>query len=274
MAIKQPKPTTPGRRQASALTREGLSKQKPVRALVTGLKSSGGRNVQGRITTRHRGGRHRRLYRIIDFKRDKDGIPAVVSSIGYDPNRSAFVALVVYADGEKRYILAPDGLSVGERVMSGETAPIRAGNALPLERVPVGTVVHNVELYPGKGGQLARSAGTSVQLMAKEGKFAHLRLPSGEVRLVYLKCRATIGQVSNLEHENIRLGKAGRARWAGQRPHVRGSAMNPVDHPHGGGEGKAPVGRKSPLSPTGKPTIGYRTRRKKQSDRFIVRRRK
>lgn len=222
---------------------------------------------------RHRGGGHKRAYRIIDFKRDKDGIPAKVATIEYDPNRSSRIALLNYVDGEKRYILAPLGLKVGDMVESGPQADIKIGNALPLANIPLGSVIHNIELTPGKGGQLVRSAGSSAQLMAKEGDYAHIRLPSGEVRLVRIGCRATIGQVGNIDHENITIGKAGRSRWLGHRPTVRGSVMNPVDHPHGGGEGKAPVGRSAPVTPWGKPTIGYKTRKKKKSDRLIVRRR-
>ncbi|NPV44210.1 50S ribosomal protein L2 [Koleobacter methoxysyntrophicus] len=274
MAIKKFKPTSPGRRFMTVLTFEEITKKEPEKSLVEILKGTGGRNVFGRITARHRGGGHKRKYRIIDFKRDKDNIPAKVAAIEYDPNRSANIALLNYADGEKRYILAPLGLKVGDVVESGENADIKTGNTLPLARIPTGTIVHNVELKAGKGGQLARSAGASVQLMAKEGDYAHLRLPSGEVRLVRLECRATIGQVGNVEHENVSIGKAGRARWIGKRPHVRGSAMNPVDHPHGGGEGKAPIGRKTPVTPWGKPTIGAKTRKKKQSDKLIIRKRK
>jgi len=274
MPLKSFKPTTPSRRTMTVVRNPLLSGERPEKSLVAPLKKSGGRNNQGRLTARNRGGGHRRLYRMIDFKRDKDGIPAKVERLEYDPNRSAFIALLLYADGERRYIIAPEGVQPGDRMLSGETAEIRTGNCLALERIPAGTVVHNVELSPGRGGQMARSAGSSVQLMAKEGKFAHLRLPSGEVRLVSLRCRATIGQVGNMEQQNVRLGKAGRARWLGRKPHVRGVAMNPVDHPHGGGEGKTGVGRKRPVSRTGKPALGARTRRKKQSDRMILKRRK
>ncbi|HLS91121.1 MAG TPA: 50S ribosomal protein L2 [Limnochordia bacterium] len=274
MAIKKYKPTTPGRRGMTVYTFEEITKSKPEKSLIVPLKSTGGRNNQGRITARHRGGGHKRMYRLIDFRRDKDGIPAKVAAIEYDPNRSARIALLHYADGEKRYIIAPVGLEVGDTVESGENADIRPGNALPLRNIPVGTLVHNIELRPGKGGQLVRSAGAAAQLMAKEGNYATLRLPSGEFRMVHLECRATVGQVGNVEHENIVIGKAGRARYLGRRPHTRGVAMNPVDHPHGGGEGKAPVGMPSPVTPWGKPTLGYRTRRNKKSDAMIVRRRK
>lgn len=274
MAIKKYQPTTPGRRGMTAYTFEEITKSKPEKSLTVPLKSSGGRNNTGRTTARHRGGGHKRKYRIIDFRRDKDGIPAKVAAIEYDPNRSARIALLHYLDGEKRYILAPVGLKVGDMVESGEDADIRPGNALPLRSIPVGTVVHNIEMRPGKGGQLARSAGASAQLMAKEGKNATLRLPSGEFRMVNIECRATVGQVGNVEHENLVIGKAGRSRWLGRRSHTRGLAMNPVDHPHGGGEGRAPIGMPSPMTPWGKPTLGYRTRRKKKSDAMIVRRRK
>ncbi|HHU69496.1 MAG TPA: 50S ribosomal protein L2 [Thermoanaerobacterales bacterium] len=273
MAIKKFKPTSPGRRTMTVLTFEEITKKEPEKSLVKTLKSTGGRNVYGRITARHRGGGHKRKYRIIDFKRDKDNIPAKVAAIEYDPNRSANIALLHYVDGEKRYILAPLGLKVGDIVESGTNVDIKPGNALPLERIPLGTIIHNIEMKAGKGGQLVRAAGASAQLMAKEGDYAHLRLPSGEVRLVRKECRATIGQVGNLDHENISIGKAGRSRWLGKRPHVRGSAMNPVDHPHGGGEGKAPIGRKSPVTPWGKPTLGLKTRKKKASDKLIIRRR-
>lgn len=273
MAIKKFKPTSPARRFMTVSTFEEITKKEPEKSLVEPLKSSGGRNVFGRVTSRHRGGGHKQKYRIIDFKRNKDGIPAKVASIEYDPNRSANIALLNYADGEKRYIIAPLGLKVGDTVISGPDADIRTGNALPLANIPVGSIVHNIELKPGKGGQLARSAGSSAQLMAKEGGYANLRLPSGEVRLVRLECKATIGQVGNVTHENITIGKAGRSRWMGRRPHVRGSAMNPVDHPHGGGEGRAPIGRKSPVTPWGKPTLGAKTRKKKKSDKLILRRR-
>ena len=275
MALRKYKPTSPGRRFYSGRTFEEITKKEPEKTLLTPLKKSAGRNVYGRITARHRGGGHKRKYRLIDFKRDKDLVPARVAGIEYDPNRSANIALLHYADGEKRYILAPLGLREGDSVLSGPRVEIRPGNAMPLAAIPVGTFVHNIELNAGAGGQLARSAGSAAQLAAKEGKYGHLRLPSGEVRLIPLTCRATVGQLGNLEHENIRVGKAGRSRWIGRRPKVRGSAMNPGDHPHGGGEGKAPIGLKSPLTPWGKPTLGYKTRRKKkQSDQYIVRRRK
>lgn len=274
MAIKKYKPVTPGRRGMTVDTFENITKKEPEKSLTVPLKSTGGRNNAGRITARHRGGGHKRLYRIIDFRRAKDGVPAKVAAIEYDPNRSARIALLHYADGEKAYILAPIGLNVGDKVESGPEADIKPGNALPLRNIPVGTVVHNVELKPGKGGQLCRAAGAGAQLMAKEGSYATLRLPSGEFRLVHLDCRATVGQVGNVEHENIVIGKAGRSRHMGRRPHTRGVVMNPVDHPHGGGEGKSPVGMPSPVTPWGKPTLGYRTRGKKPSDKYIVRRRK
>ena len=274
MAIKKYKPTTPGRRNMTGYTFEEITKKEPEKSLVDSLKSTGGRNAGGRITARHRGGGHKRRYRIIDFKRNKDGVPAKVAAIEYDPNRSARIALLHYLDGEKRYILAPARLSVGDMVESGPDADIKTGNALPLANIPVGSIIHNIELQPGKGGQMVRSAGGAAQLMAKEGRYATVRLPSGEFRLVLQTCRATIGQVGNVEHENMVIGKAGRSRNLGKRPHVRGVAMNPVDHPHGGGEGKAPVGRPGPVTPWGKPARGARTRKKKASDRLIVRRRK
>ncbi|NLW17358.1 MAG: 50S ribosomal protein L2 [Firmicutes bacterium] len=274
MAIKKFRPTSPGRRFMTVSAFDEITKTEPERSLLAPLKRKGGRNSYGRITVRHRGGGHKRHYRIIDFKRNKDGIPAKVVGIEYDPNRSANIALLSYADGEKRYILAPLGLKPGDTVLSGEGADIFPGNAMPIRSIPVGTLIHNIELKPGKGGQLVRSAGAAAQLMAKEGDYAHVRLPSNEVRLIHVDCRATIGQVGNIDHENISIGKAGRSRWMGKRPSVRGSAMNPVDHPHGGGEGRAPIGRKAPLTPWGKPTLGYRTRRKKHSDKYIVRRRK
>lgn len=275
MAIKKFKPTSPGRRFMSVSTFEEITKKEPERSLVEILTNKAGRNMQGRLTSRHRGGGHKRKYRIIDFKRDKDGVPARVTAIEYDPNRSANIALLTYRDGEKRYILAPLGLAVGDEVESGENADIKPGNALPLSRIPVGTLVHNVELVPGRGGQLVRAAGTAAQLMARENGFATLRLPSGEMRMVHEECRATIGQVGNLDHENVSIGKAGRSRWMNRRPHVRGVVMNPIDHPHGGGEGKSPIGRKSPVTPWGKPTLGYKTRKKnKASDKYIVKRRK
>ena len=273
MAIKKFKPTTPSRRQMTVLAWDELSKERPEKSLTTSLKSKAGRNAQGRLTVRHQGGGHKRLYRIIDFKRNKEGIPAKVASLQYDPNRSANIALLHYADGAKAYIVAPNGLKVGDVVEAGPNADIKTGNTLYLRDIPVGTLIHNIELRPGKGGQLVRSAGAVAQLMAKEGNYAHVRLPSGEVRLVHLSCRATIGQVGNLDYENVNLGKAGRSRWLGIRPSVRGSVMNPPDHPHGGGEGRAPVGRKYPVSPWGKIAIGGKTRRKKPSDSMIVRRR-
>ena len=273
MGIKINKPTSPGRRFQSVSTFEELTDTRAEKSLLKSLKRSGGRNSNGRITVRHRGGGCKRLYRIIDFKRDKDGIPAKVASIEYDPNRSANIALLYYADGEKRYIIAPNNLQVGDRLLSGEGAEIRIGNALPLKNIPLGTYVHNIEMNIGHGGQIARGAGTYAQLMAKEGKYAQLKLPSGEVRMVLLDCKATIGQVGNLDQENISIGKAGRNRWLGRRPHVRGVAMNPVDHPHGGGEGKSSGGR-HPVTPWGVPTKGFRTRKRKNSDRLIIRRRK
>ncbi len=274
MAVKKFKPTSAGRRFMTVADFSELTKKEPERSLIAPLRRKAGRNTFGNITVRRRGGGHRRRYRIIDFKRDKDGVPAKVVSIEYDPNRSARIALLHYADGEKRYILAPDKLRVGSKVLSGPGADIMPGNALPLQDIPAGAIVHNIELKPGKGGQLVRSAGAGAQVMAKEGKYAHIRMPSGEDRLINLRCRATIGRVGNLEHENISLGKAGRQRWLGKRPAVRGTVMNPVDHPHGGGEGKTPPGRQ-PVTPWGKPTIGYKTRkRKKESDRMILRRRK
>ncbi|MGI9659163.1 MAG: 50S ribosomal protein L2, partial [Gaiellaceae bacterium] len=265
------KPTSPGRRFRSVSDFEEITKSKPEKQLLEPLKRTGGRNAAGRITTRHRGGGHKRRYRTIDFKRLKDGVPARVAAIEYDPNRSARIALLHYADGAKAYILAPARIAVGDTISSGPTADIRPGNALPLNNIPTGTVVHNVELQPGRGGQLARSAGSGIQLVAKDGPHAVLRLPSGELRRVHLTCRATVGQVGNVEHVNITSGKAGRSRWLGKRPTVRGSAMNPVDHPHGGGEGKSKGGR-HPVTPWGVPTLGKRTRRKrKQSDTLIIR---
>ena len=274
MSIKFYKPTGNARRNMSVTDYSELSNVAPERSLLVSLKKNSGRNSYGRITVRHRGGGQRRKYRIIDFKRDKFDIPATVKSVEYDPNRSAFIALLQYEDGEKRYILQPAGLKVGDVVVSGTGADIKAGNALPLSSIPVGTIVHNVELYPGRGGQLARAAGNSAQLMAKEGVYALLRLPSGELRNVPASCMATIGQVGNLDHENVKVGKAGRKRHMGWRPTVRGSVMNPCDHPHGGGEGKAPVGRPGPVTPWGKPALGYKTRKtKKSSDKLIVKRR-
>jgi large subunit ribosomal protein L2 len=269
--IRKYKPTSAGRRFMTVSTFEEITKAEPEKALLEPLTRKGGRNNKGRITTRHQGGGHKRRYRVIDFKRGKDGVPAKVAAIEYDPNRSARIALLHYADGEKRYILAPARLKVGDRVESGPEADIKPGNSLPLANIPTGTMVHNVELKPGRGGQLARSAGSSIQLVAKEGTYATLRLPSGEMRRVLVACRATIGQVGNVDHENVTGGKAGRSRWKGKRPTVRGSAMNPVDHPHGGGEGKSKGGR-HPVTPWGVPTLGKRTRRKhKQSDKLIVR---
>lgn len=274
MAIKKFVPTSPGRRFMTVSTFTGITKKEPEKTLLEPLKSKAGRNALGRITSRHRGGGHKQKYRIIDFKRQKDGIPARVAAIEYDPNRSAHIALLHYADGEKRYILAPVGLKEDALISSGPGAEIKPGNNLPLKNIPAGTLIHNLEMLPGKGAQLVRSAGGVAQLMAKEGKYAHVKLPSGEVRLLPAECRATIGQVGNVEHENITIGKAGRSRWLGFRPKVRGSAMNPVDHPHGGGEGKAPVGKKGPVTPWGKPTLGFKTRpRNKKSDQFIVKRR-
>ncbi len=272
MAIKRVKPTSPGRRFQMYHSFEEITKTRPEKSLTRVLKKSGGRNATGRITTRRRGGGHKRHYRIIDFKRDKDGIPAKVASIEYDPNRSARIALLNYADGEKRYIIAPNKLNVGDSVMSGAEADIKPGNALPLANIPLGTQIHNVELKLGKGGQLVRSAGTFAQLMAKEDRYALLKMPSGEVRMVLLKCKATIGQLGNVTHENISLGKAGRTRMLGRRPKVRGVAMNPVDHPMGGGEGRSSGGR-HPCSPWGIPSKGYRTRKNKRTDRYIVKRR-
>jgi large subunit ribosomal protein L2 len=273
MAIRIYKPTSPGRRAMSISTFEEVTTSQPESSLLVVLKKNAGRNFRGKITVRHHGGGSRRQYRLIDFRRDKAGIPGSVRTIEYDPNRSARIALVVYPDGEKRYIIAPLELKVGDAVMAGPTAEVRAGNSLPLANIPLGTLVHNVELQPGRGGQLARAAGVSAQLIAKEGEYATLRLPSGEMRRVHKRCMATIGQVSNLDHANIKLGKAGKSRWLGRRPHVRGSAMTPRDHPHGGGEGKAPIGHPGPKTPWGKPTLGYKTRRNKSTDKFIVRRR-
>lgn len=273
MGVKVYKPTSPGRRDMTGLTFDEITKVKPERSLLRPLKRKAGRNVRGKITVRHRGGGHKRRYRVIDFKRDKFGIPGRVASIEYDPNRTARIALVVYPDGEKRYILAPLGLRVGDTVMSGPEADIRPGNALPLANMPLGSMIHNIELHIGRGGQLVRSAGTSAQLMAKEGQHATVRLPSGEMRLIDQRCMATVGQVGNVDWGNIKLGKAGRARWLGRRPATRGSAMTPRDHPHGGGEGKAPIGLPGPKSPWGKPTLGYKTRRRKDTDKWIIRRR-
>ncbi len=273
MGIKVYKPTSAGRRGMSVSTFEEITRTAPEKSLVQPLKQKAGRNNQGKLTVRHRGGGHKRQYRVIDFKRDKINVNARVATIEYDPNRSARIALIVYSDGEKRYILAPLGIKVGDVLSSGPSVEIRPGNALPLMNIPLGTVVHNVELQPGRGGQLARSAGTYAQLMAKEGDYAQLRLPSGEARRVQLDCMATIGQVGNTDHQNVSLGKAGRKRWLGWRPTVRGTAMEPNSHPHGGGEGRSSVGMPGPKTPWGKPALGYRTRRNKRTDQFIVRRR-
>ena len=273
MGIKIYKPTSPGRRGMSVSTFEEITKTVPERSLLQPLRRRAGRNNEGRVTVRHRGGGHKRMYRLIDFRRNKTGVPGRVVSIEYDPNRSARIALIQYADGEKRYILAPVDLKVGTKLMSGPEAEVRVGNALPIRNIPLGTIVHNVELAPGKGGQLARSAGVGAQLMAKEGAYATVRLPSGEMRRVLTQCMATIGQVGNSDHANINLGKAGRKRWLGFRPAVRGVAMDPNSHPHGGGEGRTPVGMAGPKTPWGKPARGYKTRRNKQTDKYIVRRR-
>jgi large subunit ribosomal protein L2 len=273
MAVKKYKPITPGMRDMTGNTFEEITKDKPERSLLATKKNHGGRNAQGRVTVRHRGGGHRRAVRIVDFKREKLGIPARVAAIEYDPNRTARLALLFYVDGEKRYILAPLDLKVGDTLMSGPAAEIRTGNSLPISNIPVGTLIHNIEVKEGKGGQLVRSAGGAAQLLAKEGDFAQIRMPSGEVRLIHQVCYATIGQVGNLDHGNIKLGKAGRKRHRGIRPTVRGSAMSPRDHPHGGGEGRQPIGLAGPKSPWGKPTLGYKTRRNKKSDQYIVRRR-
>lgn len=275
MPIRSYKPTSPGRRGMTVATFEEITKAKPEKALLEPLKKRAGRNNQGRLTVRHRGGGHKRMYRTIDFKRDKPGVVAKVAAIEYDPNRSARIALLHYSDGDKRYIVAPQGLVVGNAVSSGPAAEVRLGNALPLKSIPAGTTVHNIELHRGRGAQLVRSAGVGAQLMAKEGDYVLLRMPSGELRRIHAECYATIGQVGNVDHENINLGKAGRNRWLGWRPSVRGSAMTPRDHPHGGGEGRSPVGLAGPKTPWGKPALGYRTRNKKKpSSRFIVRRRK
>lgn len=274
MAIKGFKPTSPARRQMTVSTFEEITTDVPEKSLLVSLNNRAGRNNNGKITVRHRGGGNRNKYRVIDFKRNKDGVPAKVATIEYDPNRTAYIALLVYADGEKRYIIAPTKLSVGDTVVSGPDADIKVGNTLPIKNIPVGTIIHNIELAAGKGAQLVRSAGSSAQLMAKEGNHAQLRLPSGEMRYVRIECRATIGVVSNLTHEIVNIGKAGRKRHMGIRPTVRGSVMNPNDHPHGGGEGKAPVGRPGPVTPWGKPALGYKTRKhKKYSDKLIVKRR-
>ncbi|EGQ1677165.1 50S ribosomal protein L2 [Staphylococcus pseudintermedius] len=275
MALKHYKPITNGRRNMTTLDFAEITKSEPEKSLLQPLPKKAGRNNQGKLTVRHHGGGHKRQYRVIDFKRNKDGIPGKVDSIQYDPNRSANIALIVYADGEKRYFIAPKGLEVGQIIESGSEADIKVGNALPLKDIPVGSVIHNIELKPGRGGQLARSAGASAQVLGKEGKYVLVRLRSGEVRMILSTCRATIGQVGNLQHELVNIGKAGKSRWLGKRPTVRGSVMNPNDHPHGGGEGRAPIGRPSPMSPWGKPTLGKKTRRgKKRSDKLIVRGRK
>lgn len=274
MGIKKYNPTTPGRRFMSVSTFEEITAVAPEKSLLEAKKRTGGRNISGKITIRHRGGGAKQKYRVIDFKRNKDGIPAKVATIEYDPNRTANIALLHYADGEKRYILAPFGLKVGDNIVSGSEADIKVGNCLPIANIPVGTMIHNIELLPGKGGQLVRAAGNAAQLMAKEGKYAQVRLPSGEVRMIPIRSKATIGQVGNLDNENITLGKAGRKRHLGIRPTVRGSVMNPCDHPHGGGEGKSPIGRSGPVTPWGKPALGYKTRsKKKTSSKFIVKRR-
>ena len=273
MALRSFKPTSPGMRFMTRLETPELAKKRPEKSLTEGITSSGGRNNEGHETSRFRGGGHKRLYRLIDFRRDKRDIPARVTAIEYDPNRSAHIALLVYADGEKRYILAPTGLEVGGTVLAAEKTEIVPGNALPLKNVPLGAMVHNIEIKPGHGGQLVRSAGAAAQIMAKEGKYVTLRLPSGEMRLVLASCWATVGQVGNLDHANVSIGKAGRTRWSGRRPHVRGTAMNPIDHPHGGGEGKTKGGR-HPVTPWGQPTKGYKTRKNKRTSRFIVKRRK
>lgn len=273
MPVKKYKPVTPGTRGMTGYTFEEITKTKPERSLLVPLRKSGGRNAQGRITVRHRGGGNRRFIRLVDFKRDKHNIPAKVAAIEYDPNRTARLALLHYADGEKRYILAPLDVKVGDTLMSGRDAEIRPGNALPLANIPVGTLIHNIEVKEGRGGQMVRSAGGSAQLLAKEGDFAQIRMPSGEVRLIRQTCYATIGQIGNLDHSNVKLGKAGRKRHLGIRPTVRGSAMTPRDHPHGGGEGRQPIGLPGPKSPWGKPTLGYKTRRNKKTDQYIVRRR-
>ena len=275
MAIKKYKPTSNGRRNMTSSDFAEITTNKPEKSLLEPVKRKGGRNNQGKLTVRHHGGGHKRQYRVIDFKRFKDGIPGRVATIEYDPNRSANIALINYADGEKRYILAPKGLEVGMTIMSGPEADIKVGNALPLQNIPMGSTIHNIEMKPGKGGQLVRSAGTSAQVLGNEDKYVIVRLQSGEVRMILGTCRATIGQVGNEQHELINIGKAGRTRWLGKRPTVRGSVMNPNDHPHGGGEGRSPIGRKSPMTPWGKPTLGYKTRKKKnKSDKLIIRRRK
>lgn len=272
MPVRKFKPTSPGTRGMSVSTFSEITRSKPEKSLLRPLKKRGGRNNRGRITQRHQGGGHKRRYRLIDFKRNKTGVPATVFSIEYDPNRSARIALLHYSDGEKRYILAPNGLKVGDQLMSGPEAEVKVGNALPLANIPLGSYIHNIELQPGRGGVLVRSAGVQAQLVAREGDYASIRMPSSEMRMIHTRCMATIGQVGNVEHSLVVIGKAGRSRHLGKRPSVRGSAMNPVDHPHGGGEGRAPIGGQ-PRTPWGKPTLGHRTRRHKQSDKFIVRRR-
>ncbi len=273
MGIKRYKPTSSARRFMTVSSFEEITCTTPERSLLEDQKHKAGRNAQGKITVRHQGGGNKRKYRIIDFRRNKDGIPAIVKTIEYDPNRTANIALLCYEDGEKRYILAPVGLSVGDKLLSGEKADIKPGNALTIENIPVGTMIHNIELQPGKGGQLVRSAGAAAQLMAKDAKYAQVKMPSGEMRLILIKCKATIGQVGNLDHEIIRIGKAGKVRHMGIRPTVRGSVMNPCDHPHGGGEGRAPIGRSGPVTPWGKPALGYKTRKKKnRTDKFILKR--
>ncbi|OGO29217.1 MAG: 50S ribosomal protein L2 [Chloroflexi bacterium RBG_16_54_18] len=273
MGVKKYKPVTPGQRSMTGYTFEEITKDHPEKSLIIPLRKSGGRNVYGRVTVRHRGGGNRQQIRLVDFNRDKRGIPARVAAIEYDPNRTARLALLFYADGEKRYIVAPIDVHVGDVLLAGPEAEVRPGNSLPIANIPVGTMMHNIELKPGRGGQLVRSAGSAAQLLAKEGEFAQIRLPSGEVRLVRQECYATIGQVGNLDHSNVKLGKAGRKRHLGIRPTVRGTAMSPRDHPHGGGEGRQPIGMPSPKSPWGKPTLGYKTRRNKRTDQYIVRRR-
>jgi large subunit ribosomal protein L2 len=273
MAVKKYKPTSPARRAMTGYSFSEITSTTPEKSLLAPLKSKGGRNNHGRLTVRHQGGGVKRMYRLVDFKRIKDDIPAKVASIEYDPNRTAYIALIHYADGAKSYILAPVGLKVGDTVVSGENADIKPGNCLPLRRIPVGTMIHNIELKVGKGAQLVRSAGVSAQLMAKESEYVHVRLPSNEMRLIHGNCKASIGQVGNLEHENVKIGKAGRNRHLGIRPTVRGVVMNPIDHPHGGGEGRSPIGRKSPVSPWGQKTLGFKTRKKKASDKYIVTRR-
>jgi large subunit ribosomal protein L2 len=274
MPLRQYKPTTPSRRFRSVSTFEEITATEPEKSLLEPIKRTGGRNAQGKVTARHKGGGNKKMYRIIDFRRDKLEVPGKVATIEYDPNRTSRIALIHYADGEKRYIVAPVGLKVGDKIVSSTTADIKPGNCLPLRNIPVGTVIHNIELMPGRGAQMVRSAGAGAQLMAKEGRYAQVRLPSSEVRRVLIECKATIGQVGNVEHENESWGKAGKTRWLGERPHVRGVAMNPRDHPHGGGEGKSPVGRKKgPATPWGKPALGYKTRKNKSTGKYIVRKR-